>query len=460
MGFAASPWAKATTTAPSWAVPLRSHVRRRADLEAIHRAGVEAVEPGQLVARNVERRGTRLAIDLGERTVHARVDALFVAGAGKAAVAMAEAVARIAPEVPGVVVAPPGRHGPVGRIEVLRGSHPVPDRSSFRSTDRLLRRLRRRPAGDTVLFLLSGGASALLARPAPGVAPADKIRLGRLLLRWGADIELTNMVRKHVSAVKGGGILRAVSPRRVVSLVLSDVIGDPLPTIGSGPTVPDPSTYEDAWRGLEGLGVLEQLPPTIRARLRAGRAGLASARETVKPATPEARRSLAAVIGSNRIALRAAAAAARRLGYRVRTRSRPLAGDAAAAAGELVRSLGAPVEPQCVLAGGETTVDVGDQRGVGGRNQEFAVAAMRPLAGRGWSLLAAGTDGIDGQTPAAGGLADGTSLRRAGTRRVSRALREHDSHRLLAALGDTLTTGPTGTNVMDLVVALGGPEPE
>jgi len=431
-------------------------VHRRADLEAIYRAGVEAVDPKRLIGERVRREGSRLAIDLGDRWVRVPLKRLWVAGAGKAAPAMAAAVAAIAPEVSGVVIAAGRAARAHGRIEILRGSHPVPDARSFEATGRLLARLRRRPRQDTLLFLVSGGASALLARPARGIPPAEKMRLGRLLLRCGADIGLTNAVRKHVSSVKGGGLLLAAAPRTVLTLALSDVIGDPLPTIGSGPTVADPSTYGEAWAGLEGLGVLGDLPPSVRRRLRAGVEGLASAPETVKPGSREARRALACVVGSNRLALRAAAREARDRGYRVRLRRAPLSGEASVAGAALAASLGRADAPICVLAGGETTVQVGSARGRGGRSQELAVAAMAGLEGGDWSLLAAGTDGIDGQTPAAGGFADGRSRGRAGATAVARALREHDSHALLSTLGDTLVTGPTGTNVMDLVIALGG----
>lgn len=437
---------------------------RREHLEAIFRAGVDAVDPARLISEHVARSGRHLEIDAGARTLRIPASRVWVAGAGKASAAMASAVAEIAPEVRGAVIAPRGAGTPKrhGRIEILPGSHPVPERDSFGSTESLLRRLARRPPTDTVLFLLSGGASALLASPAAGISRRDLSRLGRHLLRCGADIHLSNVVRKHVSRVKGGGVLRAAAPRRVVTLALSDVVGDDLATIGSGPTVPDPSTYEQAWRGLEALDALEGLPASVRRRLLAGATERDGPAETVKLDSREARRSIAQVIGSNRVALAAAARAARRLGYRVRTRRGSVVGEAAEQGMTWVMSLRdrEPVsEPTCVLGGGETTVRVGEAKGRGGRNQEFAVAAIPELAGSDWSLLAAGTDGIDGQTDAAGGFADATSLRRAGgKRRVARVLAEHDSHTLLSSLGDTLVTGATGTNVMDLVVALGGPD--
>ena len=412
------------------------------------------------MAERLTRSGRRVRIDAGESHVTANVGRLWVAGAGKAAVAMARAVAHRIPEVQGCVIAPWGADGSrrAGRVSVLRGSHPVPDGRSFAATRTLLQRLARRPTDDTVLFLLSGGASALFECPAQGLRRRDLTELGALLLRSGADIRATNVVRKHVSAVKGGGLLRAAAPRRVVTLALSDVLGDGLDTIGSGPTVPDPSTYADAWSALESLGVVANLPPAVRSRLERGCRGAADSPETVKPGAQEARRSRATVIGSNRIALRAAAHEARRRGYRVRTTRRPLRGDAARAAETFCADLPDDEGPTCVLAGGETTVQVGSATGVGGRNQELAVAAMRPLAGRSWCLLAAGTDGVDGPTVAAGGFADGRSARRAGARALDRALRQHDSFLLLDRLGDTLITGPSGTNVMDVLLAIRPPQ--
>ena len=397
-------------------------------------------------------------MDLDGRGVRLPLDRLWVCGAGKASVSMAIALADLAPGVPGMVIAPsPGRtaSGRVGGIEILRGNHPVPGRQSFQATAKLMRALARRPATDAILFLLSGGASALLAQPAPGVSQADKRRLGRILLRCGADIQLTNAIRKHVSAVKGGGLLRAAAPRRVITLALSDVIGDSLSVIGSGPTVADPSTFAQAWEGLEGLGVVGQLPDTVRRRLQAGLRGELA--EFPAARGPRNGRGQGCIIGSNRIALNAAAAEARRRGYRVRTRRAPLRGDAASQARRFAASLGTAAHPSCVLAGGETTVRVGSSAGLGGRCQEFAVAAMEELSGSNWALLAAGTDGVDGMTPAAGGFADPGSLGRAGRRRWLASLATHDSHSLLRTLGDDFSPGPSGTNVMDLVIAVGGP---
>jgi hydroxypyruvate reductase len=420
---------------------------------------VAAVDPARLVAKHVERRGDTLRITLGRgRSLVRRIDRLWVAGAGKAAEAMAAAIAQLAPEVRGIVIAPrrkgARRARRVGGIQVLAGEHPVPGPGSFGSTARLVRALRARPKHDTVLFLLSGGASALLAAPAPGVTRSDKAALNRHLLRCGAPIEVMNVVRKHVSAVKGGGLAVLAAPCEVLTLALSDVPGDALATIGSGPTVTDPSTFAQALAALRATDPTgTAVPPRIWRRLEAGtrRDG---PQETPKAADPRLRRSLLALLGTNRTALAAAARAARRHGYAI---GRPchLDGEAAGCGRALVAALPAvPQRPLCVLAGGETHVDAGQATGKGGRCQELALAAAAVLKGGRWSLLCAGTDGIDGQTDAAGAFCDGRTIARGGRRSASRALQEHDAYTFFADLDDLFRPGPTGTNVMDIAIAL------
>lgn len=369
---------------------------------------------------------------------------------------MARAVAAIVPEATGVVVAPrsamTGSASRAGRIRILPGDHPVPGPASFRSTEALLRALDRFPADATVLCLLSGGASALFAAPAAGLSRADKAALTRHLLRSGAPIEAMNAVRKHVSAVKGGRLALRAAPREVLTFALSDVPGDDLATIASGPTVADPTTFRDALRPVR-RGGAGSIPERIVRHLARGAAGRIE--ESPAPGDPRLRRSHATVIGCNDTALDAAAAAAARRGYVVRPSRGRLAGEAADCARRFVGALPpAPRHPTCVLAGGETVVTAAGSAGRGGRCQEMAVAAARGLAGSGWTVLFAGTDGRDGRTDAAGAFADGTSFERAGAARVRRSLREHDSYPLLRTLGDLLRTGPTGTNVMDVAIAL------
>lgn len=396
-----------------------------------------------------------MIIRTGDGTVLRReASDLWVAGAGKAAAAMASAVARLLPSVPGVVIAPRGRRRSAGRVRILAGDHPVPGRASFASTRRLLTALDEAPRDATVLFLLSGGTSALLAAPADGITAADKIAVNRHLLRCGAPIEVMNAVRKHLSAVKGGRLAWRAAPREVIALVLSDVPGNDLATIGSGPTVPDPTDAATALRLLRRTpGAAEAIPARVWRLLET--AARDRSHDTPKPGDRRLRRSRAWVIGDNRTALDAAAEAAARLGYRVAARRRRLRGEAADCARDLVATLPrAPRRPTCVLAGGETFVTAGRSPGRGGRCQEMALAAAAGLVGTGWTILFAGTDGIDGATDAAGGFCDGTTLRRAGRRRLDVALARHDSHPLLVALDDAFRPGPTGTNVMDLAIAL------
>ncbi len=372
---------------------------------------------------------------------------------------MARGAAAAIPGARGVVVAPAlpgpggGRASRVGGIVVLRGDHPVPGPRSFASTRRLVAALRRRPATEPVLLLLSGGASALLSMPPVGIRAAEKARLQRLLFRSGLPIASLNGVRKHVSAVKGGGLARIAAPRPVWTLAVSDVVGDDPATIGSGPAVADPTTFAQALEWLLSAVPRAAVPAAVLRRLERGVAGRVV--ETPKPGDALLARARAFVLASNAAALSAAGRRARALGYVVRRLRTPIEGEAREVAARIVASLPVrPDRPTCVLAGGESVVAVRGGGGLGGRSQELALAAAPLLAGTGWTLLAAGTDGIDGPTPAAGAIVDGATLRRASRGAVARALAAHDSHRFFRRHGGLVVTGPTGTNVMDVVVAL------
>lgn len=416
-----------------------------------------AVEPGQLIASCLARSGDRVRIDLGARVLVRPASRIRVLGAGKAAFAMARAAVAAVPEAAGVVIAPFAARAQgaarVGRVRILPGDHPVPGRATFASTATLLRVLDGWPDDVTVLLLLSGGASALLEAPPSGLTPADQVALNRYLLRSGAPIEVMNALRKHASAVKGGRLALRAAPREVITLALSDVPGDDLATIGSGPAVGDPSTFGGALRRLRRLPEWASLPGRVLDHLVAGAAG--DVDETPLPGDPRLRRSLAAVVGRNATALDAMAEAARALGYVVRPRRDRLVGEAATCARGMVHRLPAdPIRPTCVLGGGETVVTAVGSSGTGGRCQEMALAAASGIAGTRWTVLFAGTDGRDGRTGAAGAFADGTTVARAGRRRLARALAEHDSHPLLRGLGDLFRPGTTGTNVMDVAIAL------
>jgi glycerate-2-kinase len=349
----------------------------------------------------------------------------------------------------------------LARIVVAHGSHPVPDRRSQGATRRLLVVLERHPRA-AVLVLLTGGASSLLAAPAPGLTLADERRMGAWLLASGVDIAGMNAVRKHLSAITGGQLAARLAGRSAAALVVSDVPGDDLAAVGSGPTVGDPTTYADALAVVRSAGCSRPAPLCVRRHLERGARGRLA--ETPKPGSLVARACPTLLVATNATARAAAVASARRAGVRtIVSLRRPLTGAPAVAARVIARQIRRCQaalrggRPALVIAGGETTVRLGATAGRGGRNQELAAAVSTELAGiPGWALLAAGTDGIDGPTDAAGAFADGTSGARATRAGLSlaAALRRHDVYPCLAALGDLFVPGPTGTNVADLVIAL------
>jgi len=422
---------------------------------AIWRAALAAGDVAPLLQRHLHLAGNRLvagalALDLD------RVRRVFVLGAGKAGASMARTVeamlgARVSE---GFVVVKDGYRLPTARIEIAEAGHPVPDGRGVAASARLLALAESATADDLVIFLVSGGGSALTPAPAPPLTLEEKRALTRLLLAAGATINELNAVRKHLSRFKGGLLARAASPATVLTLALSDVIGDPLDVIASGPTAPDPSTYADALGVLERRGVLDRTPRSIIDRLRAGAAGEIA--ETPKAGDRVFERVTNLVIGNNALVVDAAAAEAERLGYRPHVLTRSLQGEAREVARDLVtRARGLP-GPAALIAGGETTVTV-QGRGRGGRCQEFALAAALALeAGESLVVLAAGTDGTDGPTDAAGGLIDAGTLARSRAAGLdpARALADNDAHALLTATGDIVVTGPTNTNLLDLYLIL------
>jgi hydroxypyruvate reductase len=312
-----------------------------------------------------------------------------------------------------------------------------------------------------ILCLISGGASALLPLPAPPIALEEKQAVTQMLLASGASIQEINAVRKHLSAIKGGQLARMARPAKVISLLLSDVVGDQLDVIGSGPTAPDASTFADAQSVLDKYGLSARLPAAVRERIAAGVRG--DLPETPKENDPAFRRTRNFIVGSNRLAVDAAEARARQLGFEPLVLSTTMEGETrevarvhAAIAREVVAS-GRPVKrPACLISGGETTVTLRGG-GLGGRNQEFVLAAAIELAGcPGVVVLSAGTDGTDGPTDAAGAIADGTTVAAAAAKGLDarRYLADNDSFHFFEAAGGLLITGPTRTNVMDVRLVL------
>lgn len=434
----------------------------RTDALACHAAALVAVDPHALVAGCLARDGSALVLRDRQGRALARHDgpALLV-GAGKASLGMIEAAADAARPrlMGGLVIVPHGGEGrSVSGVEIATGGHPLPDVAGEAATRRLLERVSGVGGDVLILVLLSGGGSALLVAPAPGITLDDKRALTEVLLASGADIAALNTARKHCSRVKGGGLARAAKHGAGLwALLLSDVVGDDPALIASGPTVADPTTFRDAKRVLEEHLAPDQVPPAVRAHMARGLVG--DVPETVKPGDPVLEDVRTLILAGNRDAVAAAARVAAARGYTAEVLSTPLAGDAAAAGRMLAGRLrAAPRDrPVALIAGGEATVRV-RPGGRGGRSQQLALAAAIALAGEPGVVLAAGTDGVDGPTTAAGACVDGDSAARARAAGFDpeRALAATDSNPLLAATGDLLLTGPTGTNVADVVVALRG----
>jgi glycerate 2-kinase len=384
---------------------------------------------------------------------HTRV---FLLGAGKASGAMAAAAENALGDrvTGGFVVVKDGYGAPLTRVEVAECGHPVPDRRGLTASARLLDVAGGAGEGDLVLFLVSGGGSALTPAPAPPITLEEKQAVTRLLLASGATIGELNAVRKHLSLFKGGQLARAAWPATVLTLALSDVIGDPLDVIASGPTAPDPTTFADALDVLAQRGIAARVPGSIMRRLEAGRAG--EIEETPKPGDPIFDRVRNVVIGNNALVTDGAVATAERLGFRTELLTRELEGEARDVARDFVARARRLTTPGCLIAGGETTVTVRGQ-GRGGRCQEFALAAaleLRPSDRI--TVLAAGTDGTDGPTDATGAIVDATSVARGAAAGADawHALGDNDAYAFLRASGDLVVSGPTRTNLLDLYSAV------
>jgi glycerate 2-kinase len=423
--------------------------------------GLNAVDARRAVGRAVSRDGAKLII--GRRRYDLRrYDHVVVLGAGKATASMAQAIEqRLGPRLQGgFIVVKHGHVVPTRRIAVAEAGHPVPDRSGQRAATRLCAMAAGLGRRDLLIVLLSGGASSLLPAPVAGVTLADKQRATQELLRCGASIHEINTVRKHLSCIKGGR-LAELTEATVVTLILSDVLGDDLSVIASGPTAPDPTTYQDAVAILKRHHIWGAVPQRVRRHLVRGCRGLAS--ETPKPGSSLFRRVHHYIVGNNAAAITAVTRAARAAGLRTLVHTPVLTGEArdegrrfGALARDIVRE-GKPLQrPCCVVAGGETTVTV-TGKGTGGRAQEFATAAALEVTGLAKVWVAAiGTDGTDGPTDAAGAVVDGHTAARAQRLSVDLkgALKRHNTYPALKTLQQLIITGPTGTNVNDLYLLL------
>jgi glycerate 2-kinase len=430
-------------------------------LEKMIRRALEAVNAGTALRRAVKKDGDVLMVGARRYDLR-RYERVVVVGAGKATAPMARAVERILGRRldGGRIIVKYGHAVPTKRIIVEEASHPLPDRAGQLAAQRLRALASSLTSRDLLIVLLSGGASSLMPAPASGITLADKQRVTKQLLRCGADIGEINTVRKHLSNLKGGRLAESTKAT-IITLILSDVLGDDLSAIASGPTAPDPTTYGEAIECLKRYHVWPASPRAVRGHLEQGRRGRLT--ETPKPGSPIFRRVQHQIIGNSELAIAAVTRTAREAGLRTIIHSMTLTGEARVvgaqfgAVARTILSKKSPVsKPCCIVAGGETTVTV-KGTGKGGRAQEFAVAAAKAIAGlpNVW-VAAVGTDGTDGPTHVAGSLVSGETLAKAQRLGIDldSALAQNNTFPALRALRSHITTGPTGTNVNDLYVLL------
>ena len=436
----------------------------RWDAWDIFGAGLKAASARRAIGRALHFEGDILTA--GDIVLNlADFDRVILVGAGKASGAMAAAAEELLGSriSAGYVNVKYGHTYPSERVTQHEAGHPVLDAETLVGTERILSLVEDAGEGDLVLCCLSGGGSALLEEPAEGISLSDLQSLTEVLLRCGATIHEMNVLRKHLSKVKGGGFARRAAPARVVSLILSDVVGDNLDVIASGPAVPDPSTFSDCLEVVEKYGIGGEVADSVRERFEVGVAG--KIEETPKEGDAIFESASNIIIGNNRTALEAAAERGTELGYKTEILSSTVEGEAREVAAEHAalavgkrKGRDSNDAPVCIIAGGETTVTVrGD--GKGGRNQEYALAATLEIQGiDGLVMLSGGTDGSDGPTDAAGAIVDGRTIERGEELGLGAkdALKRNDSYHYFEPLGDLIVTGPTDTNVMDVQIILIG----
>jgi hydroxypyruvate reductase len=436
----------------------------RAAALQLQKAALAAVDPAEAVYKFVSRVGDQILVV--DRSYHLRdFDRVFLIGAGKAAMPMADAVSEVLRgRLNGGVIVTKYHHvdrALPNQVRVYEAGHPVPDQNSVDATRDLVALLRQATPRDLVFCVISGGGSALMTLPAEDISLADLQATTQLLLRAGATIHQINTLRKHLDMIKGGGLAHFVNGAPIVTLILSDVIGDNLSVIASGPTVPDPSTFAEAWQIVQQFDLADHLPAAVHARLSLGAAGKIA--DTPKPGDPLFDQVQTVIVGSNAQAAQAAEKTARNLKFntlllttQAQGEAREIAKVAAAIAQEIARYNRPVPRPACVILGGETTVTL-KGHGLGGRNQEIALAAAIAIDGLPGALVAAlGTDGTDGPTDAAGAIATGETLGRARSMGLDAQayLADNDAYHFFQALGNLIITGPTGTNVNDLLFIL------
>jgi glycerate 2-kinase len=465
MNFEHSPQ-QTTENALAMPVQFKNIQKLKKDALKIFQSGLDAVAPETVIEKQCRINGTIFSVGSENYNLSAYKN-LWVIGAGKAAASMAGAMESLLKDriTGGVVCVKYDHLVNLERIKIIQAGHPIPDDNGQKGASEILETALAAEVDDLVICLISGGGSALMPFPAPGISLKDKQITTGVLLSCGATIHEINTIRKHLSGIKGGLLARAAHPATLVSLILSDVVGDDLDVIASGPTVPDTSTFSDCMDIIKRHGIAHKLPERVITLFKTGLSGKIS--ETPKTKNPAFEKSRTLIIGRNMDAVLAARKAAEHLGYRtlilssmIEGETRDVAGVHSAIAKEVIKTGNPLPPPVCILSGGETTVTVkGD--GLGGRNQEFALAAALDLSGwDGAVILSGGTDGTDGPTDAAGALADGTTCTRAKALGLDAQhhLANSDAYPFFEKLGDLIKTGPTNTNVMDLRIVLVGKE--
>jgi glycerate 2-kinase len=436
----------------------------RKSAKEIFRFSLNAVDPFYAIKKQVKLVEDTLWV--AGRLYHLKdIRRILVIGAGKASAPMAQAVEKILGSGihKGIVVTKHGYVAPLKKIQLVEGGHPLPDKGGIKGTKRILRLISNLDQNDLVICLISGGGSALLVSPSPGISLKEKKELTDQLLRCGANIKEINTIRKHISQVKGGRLAQLAHPAYVMTLILSDVIGSRIDSIASGPTAPDTTTFSDCLKILQKYKLKDKIPPSIYDHLKKGAQG--KIEETPKPGDPIFKKVRHFIIGSNSLALEAAKQKAEDLGFNTIILSRPVSGDTTRAAlrhanfAKRIQEKGDPVfPPACLISGGEATVKVRG-KGLGGRNQEFVLVGATKIAGlENMVMLSAGTDGTDGPTDAAGAICDGRTIKKAIPKGLDpkQYLDNNDSYHFFQKLGDLLKTGPTNTNVMDVHLILVG----
>ena len=436
---------------------LRKHANQ------IFRHVLDILDPGQLVKEKVSIRDSTLIVEEREYNLN-NYENIYVVGGGKACAPMAKAMeGLLGDKIDNGIIVVKYDHGlSLKKIETVEASHPIPDENGERGASDILRLLSGTGEKDLIICLISGGGSALLVQPHKGITLQDIQTASAELLACGATIDEINTVRKHLSSIKGGQLAKAAYPSTLITLMLSDVVGDPMDIIASGPTVPDGSTFEDAYSIIQKYSLEEKISNSVCGFLGSGKIG--EIEETPEHGNKIFDNTQNVIVGSNKIALNAAEKRAKDMGYNtivlsslVEGESRDVAKFFAAIAKEVSRT-GTPVsKPACIIAGGETTVTIRG-KGKGGRNQEFALSAAMEIEGfEGVVILSAGTDGTDGPTDATGAIVDSNTCKDARKKfnlNAEEFLSRNDSYNFFKKTGEHIVTGPTMTNVMDIMISL------